>query len=91
MYDNWKYYVNFGYNIKNLNLRLNIYNPFGSKWTTIQTVSTEYFSQRQQAYSCFASNRFALTAIYTLSYGKKVSRTTLQKASMMESGAMSAE
>ncbi|MDE5887036.1 MAG: outer membrane beta-barrel family protein [Muribaculaceae bacterium] len=92
IYDNWKYYFNIGFSkVKNLNLRLQIANPFGEKWTSITRVNTEHFSRRTQAYSCFASNRFTLTAIYTISYGKKVAKVNMSKQGQIDSGAMKAE
>lgn len=91
-YDNWNYYFNIGFNkVKNLNLSLNITNPFGQNWTSIIRYDTEHFKRRTQAYSCFARNRFALTAIYTISYGKKVAKVNMSKQGQIDSGAMKAE
>lgn len=92
IYDNWKYYFNIGFSkVKNLNLQLQIANPFGEKWTSITRINTEHFSRRTQAYSCFAANRFTLTAIYTISYGKKVAKVNMSKQGQVDSGAMKAE
>lgn len=92
-YENWNYSFNVGFNkVKNLNLRLSITNPFfGQDWTSIIRYDTEHFTRRSQSYSCFARNRFGLTAIYTISYGKKVAKVEMSKQGQLDSGAMKAE
>lgn len=91
VYKNWIYRMNLGYTYKNLNLRASIVNPFGKDLASIRKVSTEHFSQRMRNYSCFTANSFRLTAIYTISYGKKVNKPTMQKSDQLSSGAMTVD
>ncbi|MDE6022083.1 MAG: hypothetical protein K2G13_01130, partial [Muribaculaceae bacterium] len=90
-YKNWIYRMNLGYTYKNLNLRASIANPFGNYLVGITKVSTEHFVQNVKNYSCFSANSFQLTVIYTLSYGKKVSKPNMQKSGMLDSGAMTVD
>lgn len=90
-YKNWIYRMNLGYTYKQLNLRASIVNPFGDYLAGITRVSTEHFVQNVKNYSCFSANSVYLTAIYTLSYGKKVSKPTMNKSGMHDSGAMTVD
>nr|MDE6754006.1 hypothetical protein [Muribaculaceae bacterium] len=86
---NWHYELNFSYVWKQLNLKVVVANPFGSTWRERTEVVTPNYSEIQRKEANFYRNRFILTAVYTLSYGKKVSRPGVSKTTMLSSGALS--
>ena len=90
-YNNWRYRVNLGYTYKNLNLRASIVNPFGKNLSFKQRVNTEHFSQLLKNYSYLAANSFQFTAIYTISYGKKVNKVYMEITDRLDSGALKME
>ncbi|MDE6227970.1 MAG: outer membrane beta-barrel family protein [Muribaculaceae bacterium] len=89
LHRNWHYEFNVSYVIKQLNLKFVVVNPFGSLWNQRTEVFTPFYSETQRMEASYNRNRFILRAVYTLSYGKKVSRPSVSKTSMLESGALS--
>lgn len=87
-YSNWIYYLTIGYNVKDLNLRFVAYNPFSSRLSSITTIDTEYYSQTRRNYTRFNANVFSVQLTYTLSYGKKVSRSVSAPSEILDSGGM---
>ena len=91
VYTNWIYSFKFGYAYKNLNLRFSATNPGASRMSKIRWIDTQYYSQRVKTYSDFSANVFTLQLTYTLSYGKKVSKSVSSPSGMLGSGAMMPE
>lgn len=87
-YENWVYELRAGYTYKDLNLKLSAYNPFLTDLRRIRRVETPHFAQREASYSGFGSNVFTFQLVYTLSYGKKVSRSSSTPSQMLKAGTL---
>lgn len=87
-YKTWVYNIRAGYTYKDLNIRFTAYSPFLSDLQSTRKVDTPHFSQRESSYSGFRSNVFTLQLVYTISYGKKVSRSVSSGSQMLSSGTL---
>lgn len=84
----WFYQCYVAFAKKNLNLQLQLRNPGRCRWDKKVFVETPHFLKNTISESSANRNLVTLTAVYSISYGKKVSRPGISQTTMLTSGAL---
>lgn len=88
LYENWFYELKLGYVFKNFNFKLTAKNLFCSSLDKISKIESPLYLERRATYDGNNRNLLSLQIVYTVGYGKKVSRNFQRPEEMLGSGSL---